>query len=73
MLAQVSAVLAVGLGGYSIGELMIGVIIVAAIIAITYIALKGFGIPIPPWFMQIVLVIVLCIVAVFAIRLIMSM
>jgi hypothetical protein len=48
------------------------IIIVAALIAITLVALKGFGINPPPWIWQIFCIVVLALVAILAIRLLTS-
>ena len=66
MLAQVGF-------GWSLGEVLIAIVIIAAIVAVVYVALKGFGIPVPPWAIQILWIVLLAVLAVFAIKLILSM
>lgn len=59
--------------GWSIGSLAIAVIVIAAIIAVVFIAVRAFGLPIPQWVWQIIGVIIVAFVCIFAIRLLMSM
>ncbi len=65
--------IAVGVGGWSITEIIVTVIIIAAVIGVMYIALNQFGIKIPPWAVQIFWIVVVAFVAIFAIRLLMTM
>ncbi len=48
-------------------------IIVAAVLAIAYIAMKAMGVNPPPWLMQMFWVVVVAFVAIFAIGLLMRM
>jgi hypothetical protein len=54
----------------TIPGILILVIVIAACIAITYIALRVFGITIPPWAVQIFWIVVVACVAIFAIRIV---
>ncbi len=65
--------LAVLVPGWSLIEVVVAIIIIAAVIAVMYIALRQFGVGIPPWVIQIFWVVVVAFVAIFAIRLLMSM
>ena len=47
--------------------------IIAALIALVYIALRQFGIAIPPWFMQVIWVLVIAFVVIVAIKILMTM
>ena len=51
----------------SLGEILIAVIIILGLFAIVYIASKAMGVPIPQWLIQIIGVVLIVIVAVFAI------
>ena len=62
-----------GFGAWGFGEIVIAIIVIISIVAIGFIVLRASGIPIPPWVWSIVWVVVLCFVAIFAIRLIMNM
>jgi hypothetical protein len=66
-LAQVVA------GGYSLGQLAIFVVIIAAVVALVYVALRQFGITIPPWVVQVFWIIVVAFVVIAAIKLVLSM
>ncbi len=59
--------------GLGIGEFVIWAIIVAGIVAIGVIIMKALGYSPPPWATQIFWVVIMIFVAIFAIRLIMSM
>jgi hypothetical protein len=54
--------------GWSIGQLAIAVIIIAAIIAIVFIVTKNMGIAIPNWVAQVFWVLVLAVVGVLAVK-----
>jgi hypothetical protein len=60
-------------GGYSIGQIAIAVVIVAAVVALVYIALRQFGIAIPDWVVQVFWVLIVAFVIIFAIKLVLSM
>jgi hypothetical protein len=60
-------------GGYSIGQIAIAVVIVAAVVALVVIALRQFGIAIPPWVVQVFWVIVVAFIVICAIKLVLSM
>jgi len=49
-------------------SLAINVIIVAAVIALVFIALRQFNLTIPPWVVQVFWVIIVAIVIIFAIK-----
>lgn len=59
--------------GFSLEAVAIRIVIVAAIIAIVCIALAVFNITIPSWVKQMFWVVVVCFVAILAIRLIATM
>ena len=61
------------LAGYSLGHILIMVVVIAACVALVYVALRQFGIAIPPWVVQVFWIIVVAFVVIFAIRLVMSM
>ena len=61
------------IGGYSIGQLAILIVVIAAIAALVFIALRQFGIAIPAWVQQVFWVIVVAIVVIFAIRFVMTL
>jgi hypothetical protein len=56
-----------------IGGLLVDVVIIAAAIAIVLIACRAFGVSIPPWVIQIFWVCVVAVVAVVAIRFVLSL
>ena len=57
------------LSTFSIGEIAIWIVIVAAIVAVVYVALDKFGITIPDWVVKIFWILVVAFVIVMAIRL----
>lgn len=59
-------------GDWSFSGIVIGIIIIAAIIGILYVALKVFGVQIPQWAMQIFWIVVVAVVAIFAIKFLVS-
>ncbi len=58
---------------WGIGEFVIAIIIVAAIIAVLFIALRQFGITIPPWVIQVFWVLVAAVVCILAVRFLLSL
>ncbi len=54
-------------------EILIAVVIIAACVGIVYVALRVFGVTIPPWVVQIFWIVVVAIVAIFAIRFVASL
>jgi hypothetical protein len=60
-------------GGWGIGQIIIAVIVVLAAIGIALIACKQFGIAIPQWFIQILIIVLVACVAIVAIRFLLSM
>ncbi len=59
--------------GYSWGELLVGIVIFAAVIAVVYVALNYFEVAPPPWAVKIFWIVIVAAVAIFAIRLLLSM
>lgn len=56
----------------SIGEMLIWVVVIAACIALTYVALRKFNVQIPDWVIQVFWIVVVALVVIFAIRLVLS-
>jgi hypothetical protein len=61
------------MAGWGLVDIIIAIIIIAAAIGIMYVALRVFGVAIPPWVVQIFWIVVVAFVAIFAIRLLFSM
>lgn len=61
------------IGNWGIAEIGIFIIIVAAIVALVYIALRQFGVSIPAWVIQVFWVIVVAFVVILAIRIVAGM
>lgn len=61
------------IAGYSLAQLAIIVVVVAAVVALVYVALRQFGIGIPPWVIQVFWILVVAFVVVVAIKLVASM
>ena len=58
--------------GYSIVQLVIMAIIVCAVIGIGLVAIRASGVQVPGWVMQIVWIVVIAVVAIFAIKFLMG-
>lgn len=59
--------------GWTVGEIVIAIVIIAAVVAVCYVALNQFGIAIPPWVVRIFWILCCAVVAVFAIRFLLSL
>jgi ethanolamine transporter EutH len=69
-----TALLAAGfLAGWSLVDLAIAVVVLAAVVALVYVALRQFGIAIPAWFQQVVWIVIVAVVVVVAIKFIASL
>jgi hypothetical protein len=53
---------------YSLVEVAIAVVIIAAVCALVYVALRQFQIAIPPWVLHVFWIVVVAVVVIFAIR-----
>lgn len=58
---------------WTLGSLLIAVVIIAACVAIVIIATREFGVKIPPWVISILWVVLVCVVAVVAIRFLLTL
>lgn len=67
LLAQVIA------GGWTVVNIAILIVVIAAVVALVYIALRQFGITVPPWFVQVLWILVVAFVVILAIKLVASM
>ncbi len=68
-----NVLLAAAVGGWSIGEIVIAIVVIAAVVAVCYVALNQFGVAIPPWVIRIFWICVVAVVAIFAIRFLLSL
>lgn len=59
--------------GYSVVNVAIAIVIIAAIVALVYVALRQFGVGIPPWVATIFWIVVVAFVVILAIKLVASM
>jgi len=64
-----------GLRGFdwSIGSIAIAIVIIAAVVALVYIALRQFNVSIPAWVVQVFWVLVVAVVVILAIRFVLSL
>lgn len=60
------------IGGYSIGELAILVVAIAAVVALVFVALRKFKIAIPDWVIECFWIVIVAIVIILCIRLVIS-
>lgn len=58
--------------GWTLANILIAVVVVAACIALVYVALRQFGITIPQWVQQVFWIVVVAFVVIVAIRLVLS-
>lgn len=58
---------------WGVGEIAIAVVIIAAIVALVYVALRKFGVAIPDWVQQCFWICVVAIVVISCIRLVLSL
>jgi len=63
-----ATLIAEAVGGYSLAQIIVFVIVIAAIIAIAMVAIRVMGIAIPYWVIQIFWIVVIAVVAIFAIK-----
>ncbi len=67
-------ILFAGIGhGWSLIDILKGVIIIAAVVGIVLIALRVFGVALPVWLWQIIGIVAVCIVALVAIDIIVAL
>lgn len=59
--------------GMSIGNLLIWIVVIAACIAIVGVALHQFNVQIPPWVIHIGWILLVAVVAVFALRFVLTL
>ncbi len=59
--------------GWTFPEFLIAVVIVAAVVAVVFAALREFGIEIPPFVVRVFWIVCCAVLAVFAIRLLLSL
>ena len=58
---------------WGIGDLAIAVVVIAAIIALVFVALRRFNVAIPAWVVECFWIVVVAFVIIFAIRLVLTM
>lgn len=61
------------LGGYSLVQIAVAIVIIAAICALVTIAMRQFGVAIPPWVIQVFWVVVITVVIILAIKMVGSL
>lgn len=61
------------LKNWSFTEILITVVVIAACVALVYVALRQFGVSIPQWVVQVFWIVVVAFVVILAIRLVASM
>lgn len=66
-------ILAQAMGGYSVGQIAILIVIVLAVCGLVMVAVRQFGIQIPQWVIQVLSIVVVAIVIIYAIKLVLSM
>ena len=59
-----------GLATWSLVDIAIAVVIIAAVVALVYVALRQFGVTIPPWFLNVIWIVIVAIVVIVAIKIV---
>lgn len=57
---------------WSFGDLAIAVVLIAAVVALVYVALHQFGVAIPSWVQQVFWIVIVAFVVIVAIKLVLS-
>lgn len=61
------------LHGWTLESILVAVVIIAAAVGIVLVALRAFGITVPPWVVQIFWICVVALVAILALRFVFSL
>ncbi len=61
------------MAAWGFGDILIFIVIIAACVALVYVALNQFGVSIPPWVMQVFWICVVAVVVIMAIRFVLSL
>ena len=72
MLRVLFASLAAGSQTWSLGDVLIGVIVVAALVAIVWVAVRAMGIVVPQYIVHVLWIIAVAVIAILAIRFLLS-
>lgn len=59
--------------GWSLEDLAVAIVVIAAICALVYVALRRFGVVIPAWFVEVFWIVVAAFVVILAIRVVASL
>ena len=59
--------------GYSLVQLAIVIVVLAAVVALVYVALNKFGVQIPDWVVNVVWIVVVAVVVIIAIKIVAGM
>ena len=58
--------------GWGLGEILVLIIVIAALLSIVYVAVDAMGSPIPAWVWKIIGIVIIAFVAIVAIKLVLS-
>lgn len=67
------ALAAIQIGSYSVGQIAIAIVVLAAVCALVFVALRQFNIAIPEWVKQVLWIVIVAIVVILAIRFVIAM
>lgn len=62
-----------GIAGLSFVQILILIVVITACVALVVIALRKFGIQLPEWFTQVILIVVVAVVVIIAIKFVAGM
>lgn len=68
-----SALLANAVATWTLGEILIAIVVVGAVVGIVYLALQFFGVSVPPVVVKIFWIVVIAVVAIIAIRFLLAL
>ena len=60
-------------GAWSFGQVLIAIVVIAACIALVFVACRQFGITIPGWLIQVFWIVAVAVVVIFAIKLLLGL
>lgn len=58
---------------WSLGDMLIAIVLIAAAVALVWVALRQFGISIPAWVQQVFWIVIVAVVVIAAIRFVLSL
>jgi hypothetical protein len=73
ILSAMPALLAIQFQNMGIGDIAIAIVVIAAVVALVYVALRQFGVQLPAWFVHVLWIVICAVVVIVAIKFVMSL